>query len=155
MAALVDYEAALLGRDHASNGVRPDSEQVSDDMSEDDEELMAPDSRPQLRPGVNVIKVSADYQEIVRRLRQRSPLHDMPDQPVKLAIRRTATGPADVRQLSPLSAELLGLCEGRLTVEEIAAEFRQSKIEVPGVPADKLCLAGLEILRQERLIGLV
>ncbi len=67
---------------------------------------------------------------------------------------RTPPGPAEVRQLSPLSAELLSLCEGSLTVEEIAAEFRQNKIEVSGVPADKLCLAGLEILRQQRLIGL-
>src|SRR5579859_2094153 len=148
--ALVEYERALLSRDHES-----DQEQVSDDgLSHDDEELLFPYSRPQLLPGVNVIKVPADYQEIVRRLRQGSPLHDIPERPVKLAIRRTATGPAEVRQLSPLSAELLGLCEGSLTVEEIAAQFRQNKIEVSGVPADKLCLAGLEILRQQRLIGL-
>lgn len=143
--ALAECEAALLGRDHES-----DQEQVSNDP----EEPISPDSRPQLLPGVNVVKVPADYQEIVRRLRQRSQLNDIPDHPVKLAIRRTATGPAEVRQLSPLSAELLGLCEGSLTVEEIAAEFRQNKIEVSGVPADKLCLAGLEILRQQRLIGL-
>ena len=157
--ALLEYEAALLGRDHESehesNGIRPSPEQVSDDLlSYDDEELISPDSRPRLLPGVNVIKVPADYQEIVRRLRQRSPLHDIPVGQVKLAIRRIATGPAEVRQLTPLSAELLGLCEGSLTVEEIEAEFRQNKIEVSGVPADKLCLAGLEILRQQRLIGL-
>jgi len=152
--ALLEYEAALLGRDHESNGIRPNPEQVSDDQAfYDNDELISPQSRPQLLPGVNVIKVPADYQEIVRRLRQRSPLHDIPVRQVKLAVRRTATGP-EVRQLTPLSAELLRLCEGSLTVEEIAAEFRQNKIEVPGVPADKLCLAGLEILRQQRLIGL-
>ncbi len=152
--ALVEYEAALLGRDPESNGIRPNPEQVSDDQAfNNNDELISPQSRPQLLPGVNVIKVPADYQEIVRRLRQRSPLHDIPVRQVKLAVRRTATGP-EVRQLTPLSAELLGLCAGSLTVEEIAAEFRQNKIEVPGVPADKLCLAGLEILRQQRLIGL-
>ena len=151
---LVEYEAALLGRDHESdhesNDIRHNQEQVFDDM----EELLSPDSRPQLLPGVSVIKLPADYQEIVRRLRQRSPLNDIPDQPVKLVIRRTPPGPAEVRQLSPLSAELLGLCEGSLTVKEIAAEFLQRKIEVPGVPADKACLAGIEILRQQRLIAL-
>ena len=120
----------------------------------DIEDLISSDSRPQLLPGVKIIKVPADYQEIVRRLRQRSPLHDIPVGQVKLAIRRIAMGPAEVRQLTPLSAELLDLCEGSLTVEEIAAEFRQNKIEVSGVPADKICLAGLEILRQQRLIGL-
>ncbi|HTC93773.1 MAG TPA: radical SAM protein [Terriglobales bacterium] len=145
--ALLEYETALHGRDHESD---IQQEKVTDDH----EELLFPDSRPQLLPGVNVIKLPADYQEIIRRLRQRSPLHDIPEGPVKLAIRRTATGPAEVRQLSPLSAELLGLCEGSLTVEEIAAQFRQNKIEVSGIPADKLCLAGLEILRQQRLIGL-
>src|SRR5713101_9039686 len=152
--ALAEYEAALLGRDHESdhesNDIRHNQEPVFDDM----EELLSPDSRPQLLPGVNVIKLPADYQEIVRRLRQRSPLNDIPDQPVKLVIRRTPPGPAEVRQLSPLSDELLGLCEGSLTVKEIAAEFLQRKIEVPGVPADKACLAGIEILRQQRLIAL-
>jgi radical SAM superfamily enzyme YgiQ (UPF0313 family) len=153
--ALVEYEAALLGGDHESDNIQHNREQVSDDLRfHDDEELISPDSRPQLLAGVNVIEVPADYQEIIRRLRHRSPLHDIPVRQVKLAIHRTAAGPAEVRQLSPLSAELLGLCEGSLTVEEIAAEFRQNKIEVSGVPADKLCLAGLEILRQQRLIGL-
>ena len=145
MTALVEYEAALTG-----SGPEPDQEQISDDL----EELTSRESRPRLLPGVNVIQVPADYQEIVRRLRQRSPLQDIPEQPVKLAIRRTAKGPAEVRQLSPLSAELLGFCEGSLTVEEIAAELRQNKLEVSGIPADKLCLAGIEILRQQRLIAL-
>ncbi len=163
---MVEYEAALLDGDDepdhesdgASNGLQSNAAQVSDDISEDgsdeNEELLFPDRRPQLLPGVRVINVPADYQEIVRRLRQRSPLHDIPVRQVKLAIRRTASGPAEVRQLSPLSAELLCLCEGSLTVEEITSEFRQNKIAVSGVPPDKLCLAGLEILRQQRLIGL-
>jgi radical SAM superfamily enzyme YgiQ (UPF0313 family) len=150
---LMEYEAALLGRDHESHepeAVGRNQQQTADDT----EELLSPDSRPRLRPGVNVVKVPADYQEIVQRLRQRRPLHDVPERPVKLVIRRTVPGAAEVRQLSPLSAELLGLCEGGLTVEEIAAEFRQRKIEFPGIPADKACLAGIEILRQQRLIAL-
>jgi len=147
---LAEYEAALLGRDDRSDDILHDQGQVSDDI----EEPLSPGSRPQLLPGVNVIELAADYQEIVRRLRQRSPLIDIPDQPVKLAIRSTPPAPPEVRQLSPLSAELLGLCEGSLTVKEIAAEFLERKIEVPGVTADQACLAGIEILRQQRLIGL-
>jgi hypothetical protein len=159
--ALVEYEAAVLGRDHESDelalesdDMRPNQEQVSEDqLSRGNEELLSEDSRPQLRPGVNVIELPADYKEIVQRLRQRSPLHDIPSRPVKLAIRRTPPGPAEVRQLSPLSAELLDLCEGRLTVQEIAAELLLRNIEIAGVPAGKLCLAGIEILRQQRLIA--
>ncbi len=143
MTTLVEYEAALLGRDQ---------EPAADDISKNSEELFSPDSRPQLLPGVHVVNLPADYQEVVRRLRQKSPLHDVPDQPVKLAIRRTAPGPAEARQLTPLSAELLGLCEDGLTVQEITAEFLQRKIEVPGVPAELACVAGLEILRRQRLI---
>jgi radical SAM superfamily enzyme YgiQ (UPF0313 family) len=158
LTVLVEYEEALLGREHPaekestldSNGMRNHCEQPSDDL----EELLSPDSRPQLFPGVNVINLPADYREIVRRLRQSGPLHDVPAMQIKLAIRRTPAGPAEARQLSPLSAELLDLCEGNLTVEEITAEFRQRKIEVAGVPADKLCLAGIEILRQQRLIAI-
>jgi radical SAM superfamily enzyme YgiQ (UPF0313 family) len=147
--ALMEYEAALLG---GEAGAGHASEAGLD--LQDDEELLAPDSRPQLRPGTNVITIPADYQEIVRRLRQRSPLRDLPERPVKLAIRRGTEGDPEVRQLTPLSAELLNLCAENLTVSEIAAEFRQRKLEVSGVSADKLCLAGIEILRQQRLIAL-
>jgi radical SAM superfamily enzyme YgiQ (UPF0313 family) len=150
--ALVEYEAALLARDHEShiNDIRHNQESDSDDT----DEPLSPDSRPQLLPGVDVIEVPADYQEIGRRLRQKRSLNDILDQPVKIVIRRMPPGTAEVRQLSPLSAELLALCEGRLTVKEIAAEFLQSRMEVPGVPADKACLVGIEILRQQRLIAL-
>ncbi len=146
--ALMEYEAALLGgeasADHTSDT----------DLELDDEELLAPDSRPQLRPGTNVITIPADYQEIVRRLRQRSPLSDLPEKPVKLAIRRGTEGDPEVRQLTALSVELLALCEQGFTVQEMAGEFRLRGLEVAGVSADKLCLAGIEILRQQRLIAL-
>src|SRR5579859_2702562 len=146
--ALADYEAALLGGDH-------DQQQVSDDpLFQDSDDLLSPDSRLRLLPGVKVINLPADYQEIVRRLRQRSSLHDLPSQPVKLAIRRVPAGEAEVRQLTPLSAELLELCEDGYTVQEIKGEFLLRNIEIPGVPVDKLCLAGIEILRQQRLIAL-
>jgi radical SAM superfamily enzyme YgiQ (UPF0313 family) len=142
---LVEYEAAMPGLNDL-----PGQEQIVDDP----EELLSPDSRLQLLPGVHVIELPADYHEIIRRLRQQRPLNDIAGQPVKLAIRGIPQGPAEVRQLSPLSAELLDLCEDGLTVEEITAEFLQRKIDIPGIPANMACLAGIEILRQQRLIGL-
>jgi hypothetical protein len=158
MTALVEYEEALLSggrKTHEATGAGSDQEQVSGGrVIANDDEAITPGSRPQLFPGVNVIGLPADYQEIVRRLRERSPLHDLPSQPVKIVVRKTASGPAEVRQLSPLSAELLELCEDGLTVQEIAAEFIVRQIEVSGVPADKLCVAGIQLLRQQRLIAL-
>src|SRR5262249_7211020 len=71
MTALVEYEAALPGRDQESDEL-PHKDQGNDDpLSNDDAELLFPDTRLQLRPGVRVIRLPADYQEIIRRLRQR------------------------------------------------------------------------------------
>jgi radical SAM superfamily enzyme YgiQ (UPF0313 family) len=152
MTALLEYEEAVLGADHPAEEQPKDG--TSNQAASNSEELLSPDSRPQLLPGVNMIKLQVDYQEIVRRLRQRIPLHDIPERPVRLAIRRTATGPAEVRQLTPLSAELLDLCAEGFTVQEMTGEFILRGVEVAGVPPRKLCLAGLEILRQQRLIAL-
>jgi radical SAM superfamily enzyme YgiQ (UPF0313 family) len=148
--ALMDYEAALLTGDSGD-----DQKQLADDtLFQDSNDLLFPDSRLRLLPGVKVINLPADYHEIVRRLRHKSPLHDVPSKPVKLAIRKVPAGSAEVRQLTPLSAELLELCADGLTVQEIKGEFLLRNIDIPGVPADKVCLAGLEILRQQRLLAL-
>jgi radical SAM superfamily enzyme YgiQ (UPF0313 family) len=150
---LLEYEAALISS-YDETGRDPVFDDVSDDVSDDIEEMISPDSRLRVLPGVKIFELGADYLEVVRRLRERRPLEDMPDQPVKIAILRTATGQAEIRQLGSLSAELFELCERGLSVEEIAEEFRQEKIEIAGVTAENVCLAGLEILRQQRLIGL-
>lgn len=148
--ALADYEAALLAGDSGHG-----QEQGSDDpLFQDSDDLLSPDSRLRLLPGVKVIELPADYQEILRRLRQRSPLHDVPGRQVKLAIRSVPARPAEVRQLTPLSAQLLDLCADGFTVQEITGEFLLRNIEIPGVPVSKACLAGIEILRQQGLLAL-
>ena len=144
--ALADYEAAVLAGDSGNSH--------DELLFKDRDDLLSPDSRLRLLPGINVIQLPADYQEIVRRLRQKGPLHDIPAKQVKVAIRRPPGGPTEVRQLTPLSAELLGLCEDGLTVQEITGEFVLRNIEIPGVPVGKACLAGIEILRQQGLIAL-
>ncbi|HEV8180721.1 MAG TPA: radical SAM protein [Candidatus Angelobacter sp.] len=148
--ALTEYETAVLAGES-----RRDPDQTSDDpLLQDSDDLLSPDSRLRMLPGVKVINLPADYQEIVRRLRHRSPLHDIPGRRVKLAIRSVPAGPAEVRQLTPLSAELLDLCADGFTVQEITGEFLLRNIEIPGVPLGKACLAGIEILRQQGLIAL-
>ena len=144
--ALADYEAAVFA------GERPD--EVDFDEVQDNPNAVSPDSRPRLLPGVKVIELAADYQEIVSRLRNKRPLENVEPQPVKLVTCRSAAGRLIAWQLSPLSAELLDLCEGNLTLRDIAAEFQHRQIELPGVPAVETCLAGIEILRQQHLIFL-
>ena len=155
---LLQYEEALLDHDDESAAVSHDQPSANDPIDtlipDDNVDSLLPGSCPQLLPGVRIIDLPADYHEIVRRLQQRKPLNDISSQPVKLAIRRIPAASPEVRQLSPLSAQLLGFCDGSLSVEKIAAEFSQSTIAVSSVPPDKLCLAGLEILRQQGLIGL-
>ncbi len=148
--ALADYEAALLAPELHNPALHNNEGPLLDDK----EDLLSPDSRLNVRPEVDVVKLPADYQEIVRRLRQKGPLHDIPEKQVKVAIRRVPSGPAEVRQLTPLSAELLDLCADGLTVQEIAGEFVLRNIEIPGIPTYKACLAGIEILRQQRLVAL-
>ena len=78
---------------------------------QDSDDLLSPDSRLRLLPGVKVIELPADYQEILRRLRQRSPLHEVPSRQVKLAIRSVPARPAEVRQLTPALRPIAGsLC---------------------------------------------
>jgi len=145
MTALLECELAALGySDEVAGGGNKES---------DDDELL-PESRLALFPGVRLIKLKADFQDIIQRLRQKRPLNQASETPVMLAIRKNGSGSAEVHQLSPLSAELLGLCQDNWTVEEMTAEFLQRKIEIPGVPANLVCLAGIEMLRQQRFISL-
>ncbi|HEY7403068.1 MAG TPA: radical SAM protein [Candidatus Angelobacter sp.] len=149
---LLEYEEALLRSDHETETEASHREQTP--PLNDVEELLSPDSRLQLPPEVKVVKLPADYHEVVRRLRQRAPLDDVPNRPVQLAMRRTSAGPVETRQLTPLSAELLDLCAAGYTVQEMKGEFVLRGIELSGISPDKLCLAGIEILRQQGLITL-
>lgn len=141
LGALADYESALRST--------RTQKAVSDDSSPAiaDAEFISPDSRPQLNPGIRVIQLDADYQEIIRRLRNRQELKNVARKQVTVVVT-----PAAVLQLSPLSAELLRMCGGQNTVREITEEFFLRGIEVPGVPPDMACLAGIELLRQQRLV---
>lgn len=150
MTALLQYEAALLGDAPEAPPTDPAQAAAFDTGNEQ----ISPESRPQFLPGVSVITLSADYPEIVRRLRHKRPLHDLPEQPVKLVIRRIPSALPEVRKLSSLSAELLQLCEEGLTVKEIVAEFLLRNIQLPGIPVEKICLAGIEMLREQHLIDI-
>ncbi|HEY6348181.1 MAG TPA: radical SAM protein [Candidatus Angelobacter sp.] len=144
ISTLAEYESALLAS-RTQKVERAERSPVSADV----DSFLSPDSRPQLHPAIRVIQLDADYQEIIRRLRSRQELNDVQEKQVTLVIT-----PTEVVQLSPLSAELLSLCQGRHTIKEIAEEFFLRRIEVPGVPPDMVCLAGIELLRQQRLIAL-
>jgi hypothetical protein len=143
ISALAKYESALLAvrsQTTVENGHSSGTREAA---------VMSGQSRPQLNPAVRVVQLGADYQEIIRRLRRREELNEQQSKPVIVVIT-----PIAVLQLSPVSAELLRLCEGSNTIKEIAAEFSRKGIEVAGVPADTACLAGIEMLRQQQILTL-
>ena len=145
---------ALLECELAARGYHDEGASGRDGRYSDDDNELLPDSRLALFPGVRLIKLNADFQDIIQRLRQKLPLNETTEKSVMLAIRKNGSGMAEVHQLTPLSAQLLGLCQDNWTVEEMTAEFLQRKIEVPGIPPNLVCLAGIEMLRQQRFISL-
>jgi radical SAM superfamily enzyme YgiQ (UPF0313 family) len=144
IAALCECELAALRHDGSGKNAW---------ASNDAEERISLESYPHLLPGVSLIQLNVDYQEILQRLRQRRDLSDLPQSAVTLAVRRTEGKPVELLRLTPLSAELLQLCDGSRTVGEIAAEFLLRNMGIAGIPPDKMCLAGIELLRQQRLVA--
>lgn len=143
IAALLECEVAALQVDG------PGKTAWSSDQPE---EQISLESCPHLFPGVSLIRLNVDYQEILNRLRHRRELNDLPQTAVTLAFRRTTGKPVELLKLTPLSVELLHLCDGSRTVAEIAAEFLLRNVEFSGIPVEKMCLAAIELLRQQRLI---
>jgi radical SAM superfamily enzyme YgiQ (UPF0313 family) len=144
IAALAEYESALLSVRRQTATANGRSSSAADAGA-----VMSAHSRPHLHPAVRVIQLCGDYQEIVRRLRKQQPLDELQAKPVTVVIT-----PIAVLQLSPVSAELLRLCEGGNTIKQIAAEFSLKGIQVQGVPVDQACMAGIELLRRQQILTL-
>jgi hypothetical protein len=134
VSTLVAYEASL---DTADAAVGP---QVLDGV-------------PKLAQGLHVVELDSDYKEIIRCLRMKESLDQVPARPVVVAIRTTAGKRLEVVQLSDLAGQILRLCDGRRTVSEIGDLLSRSGEDTAGIPPEKACIFGLELLRQEGLIA--
>src|SRR5262249_45140292 len=111
------------------------------------------DATPRRAKNVAVTTIQADYKRLIKCLRRKDRLDRVPSSKVTLAIRAPAGKRRDVIQLSSLSAKLVALCDGRHTVAEIAARFASAAPELGGVPAERACVWGLELLRRQGLIA--
>lgn len=109
-------------------------------------------SVPALARNVKLIEVEVDYRSLLECLMERRGLDRVPLGRQRLASRKLPGRWPEVLQLSPLSASILELCDGRRTVEEIGREMAGHPFGVSGVPADKACLLGLELLRHDGLV---
>jgi hypothetical protein len=141
--SILDYERALLAEIPLSAEVAAEDQGVSDIT------LV-----PRLIDGVVLTECAADYQRIIRCLRRKGDLRRIPRKPATIATRQHADKRLDVVMLSPLSAQLLRLCDGARTVSDIAGQLTPTSRTISAIPADKVCMFGLEVLRQQGLIAL-
>lgn len=141
--SILDYERALIAETPLPADIAIDGHDVSDIT------LV-----PKLVDGVVLTECTADYQRIIRCLRRKGDLRRIPRKPATIATRQHPDKRLDVVMLSPLSAQLLKLCDGARTVSDIADRLTPTGRSIAAIPADKVCMFGLEVLRQQGLIAL-
>jgi hypothetical protein len=107
---------------------------------------------PHLAPGVVLVRLSADYQDVISCLRDKRPLRDVPRRPVVVAERPLPGGRFEEVQLSPLSATLVELCDRVRTVRDIAALFPRLSAGLDELPAEQACRFALNELAQQGLL---
>jgi radical SAM superfamily enzyme YgiQ (UPF0313 family) len=150
--ALLDYDASFLA-DTEEN--RSTAEQdVPSDLSVYRQPIGMADT-PELAKGIRVTKLEVDYRKIVQCLRRQGRLDRVPARTVSVVTRPTVMSVGsrtEIVQLTELSAQLMALCDGKRTVADIVHEFGTDRPEIDGVPVDKVCRLGLELLRQQHLV---
>jgi radical SAM superfamily enzyme YgiQ (UPF0313 family) len=144
--ALVEYLESLES-DGGGTGVPPGSTELPGTLKD----LR---SFPVRAAGVHVTRLDVDLSRIVRCLRRRGRLSKIPRQKSTL-VTRIKMGRTEIRQLSPESAEVLELCDGRRDVQAVSDAFSGAGQSLKGVPRSTACLVGLELLRQQGLITIL
>jgi radical SAM superfamily enzyme YgiQ (UPF0313 family) len=144
--ALLEYEASIrkLGE--------PPAEDSSAAEADEEGQALPGGAYPKAPPNVHVCHVSMDCQEILECLRRKDGLDRLGPQPTELAIRQSADKSVDVIRLSASSAQLLRLCDGSRTVDQICRSFGAFAEPVLDIPPDTVGRFGLEVLRVQGLI---
>jgi radical SAM superfamily enzyme YgiQ (UPF0313 family) len=108
------------------------------------------------------LDLEVDYNEMIECLRRRGDLAQVQRHKSTVVFLPTEPDPADrksphlvklrVVQLSPLSAALFSLCDGRTPIGEIVRAFGE-RTTIDDISAEKVCLFGLLQLRKDGIIG--
>jgi len=146
LSALLAYENAVISAAPDGSGER---EPVATSVS-------APNVVPTLADGVTLIDLDIDYKNVIRCLKRKGNLRRVRRGHVTIARRpsqqQTTDAGSEVLQLSPASAQLIRLCDGRRTVSTIVEMFTHAIGQIDDIPADRACIFGLEMLRTQKLI---
>jgi hypothetical protein len=100
-----------------------------------------------------VADLEVDYKELIASLRTKDDLRRVSACSATVIFSDEGDD-MNVWQLSPLASVLIGLCDGRRAVAEIAAEFSSFETGLSEIPPDKACLFGLMQLVDDGFIGL-
>jgi radical SAM superfamily enzyme YgiQ (UPF0313 family) len=111
------------------------------------------DSQPFITPYSKISHLKVDYKRIIDNLRNRKDLSKIPKKPSTI-ITKYNDGRTKTIQLSDSSKELLLLCDGKRKVKEIVQLYSRIHRKENNISLEKICLFGLEMLRQEGLIVL-
>lgn len=108
---------------------------------------------PHIPSSISLLRLTLDYEQVIACLRRKKSLAGLPAGSSTLA--RVMKKGAEVSYvlLSRLSVELLELCDGVRSLDEIIEVFARSDPDTGGVDARKAGVFGLEVLRQQGLIG--
>ncbi len=110
-----------------------------------------PESVPRRSEGLFMLELDVDYSEVIKSLRAGVDLR-------KIAERQTTVvftpleKQTKVWKMSPLSLQLLALCDGRRSISEIARELSMPDGAFDGIPLDQVCIFGLNQLCKDGLL---
>jgi hypothetical protein len=110
------------------------------------------DSVPALADNVRLLDVEVDFNVLMDRLSTGLRLEGLEVRPHRLASRKLPGQWPEVLQLSAASTVLLELCDGRSAVKDIAPRAQRALPSWAGIPAENLCVVGLELLRHDGLV---
>ena len=109
------------------------------------------DAIPFIAGDAQVVLVSADYKKLMRSLKRKERLDQIPEEQVALVLLREKDE-IRVIQLNRTTYELMRLCNGSRTITEIAGEFKS--IGLAGVSPLKASMYGLASLAQKGFIDI-
>lgn len=120
------------------------------------------DSVPMIAPGACLVPVDVEASRVIKQLRtkQKGDVDvGSPETYEYLCIRSTDDLRIDVLWLSPLSAELMTLCDGQSNLEELGRRFTaRMRDPLPGLETLSLrqvCISGLLMLAEQGLLAFV
>ena len=151
ISTLVEYQEVLdPARRESENETANEEEKAITDCGG----LMTGERIPVRKPDVIVAVLRANYKKIIKCLRRKGRLANVPADEVTVVTRPSTENRLEILQLSDHSTELLRLCDGKQSVSEIGEKFLEYAPQVNGVPGVQASVLGLELLRQQGLLVL-